>query len=157
MTSTWQSLDPETLLPHAGEMVWVHAVRHYEADVCETRTELEKLRRLKQPDGRLPAWAGIEIMAQTAAVHAGIRRREEKKPPQPGFLVSTRRYNCHATFFPAGGRLNTRVEREFGSDTGMCVLTCRIEDADRQKVLADARINVYVPPPEAHPDPPDAP
>lgn len=145
MTSEWQDIEPETLLPHSGHMVWVHSVQHVEADICETRTDTEKLHLLKQPDGRIPCWAGIEIMAQTAAVHAGMRIRKEHQSPRPGFLVSTRRYQCHVPFLPAGGRLTTRVVREFGSDVGMCILGCTIEDTDRKTMLAEARMNVYIP------------
>lgn len=141
----WRNESPAVWLPHTGDMVMIHQVLDVADKVCCCLTEVDRLVHFRRADGRIPAWAGIEIMAQAAAVHDGIRRHAANLPPQPGFLVSTRSYACHAPFFLPSQHLVTRVEKEFGGDTGMCVLACSIVNQQDANPLVDARINVYAP------------
>ena len=58
---------------------------------------IQNLRELVVPeaglfveDGQVPAWVGIEYMAQAIAAWAGCRARAAGKPPQLGFLLGSR-------------------------------------------------------------------
>ena len=59
------------LLPHAGDMILLDAVESFDADSITTHLRVKSTGLLNLSDGSLPAWAGIEIMAQTVAAFAG--------------------------------------------------------------------------------------
>ena len=58
----------------------------------------------------VPAWAGIEYMAQTIAAHAGLEARARGEPPAIGFVIGTRAYSTSVEEFPNGSRLTVTVE-----------------------------------------------
>lgn len=49
--------------------------------------------------GNVPAYVGIEQMAQCIAVHAGARARIEGEPPPLGFLLGTRLFRSSIACF----------------------------------------------------------
>jgi len=65
--------DIERLIPHAGAMVLLDRVVHWDAALLtgETEAHLRPDNPLRR-DGRLAAIAGVEIAAQAMAVHGGL-------------------------------------------------------------------------------------
>ena len=63
-------------------------------------------------DAGVPAWAGVEYMAQTIAAHAGVEARARGEPPAIGFLLGTRAYSTSVEKFPNGSKLTVTVEPE---------------------------------------------
>jgi predicted hotdog family 3-hydroxylacyl-ACP dehydratase len=132
----------EELLPHAGEMILLDAV-------LEAGEEHMVCRRSVRPDpfsdtdGSLPAWAGVELMAQCVAAWAGWQARHEQRAVQLGFLLGTRHYRCDVAAFPAGSELTVSAVRNFHDDNGMAVFACRIEASCG---CAEARLTVFSPP-----------
>lgn len=49
--------------------------------------------------GGVPAWTGIEYMAQTAAVWVGLEDTRANKKIEPAFLISSRQYTAHKSLF----------------------------------------------------------
>lgn len=75
--------------------------------------------------GAVPAWAGLEMMAQAVAAWAGSRAREQGETgARAGYLLACRSYDCDGDAFPAGAalRIHIRVvlrqDNGFGSFTG---------------------------------------
>lgn len=58
----------------------------------------------------VPAWAGIEFMAQTAAVWLGLADERAGRHIAPAFLISTRHYTAHKPVFALGDSLHVAVE-----------------------------------------------
>jgi predicted hotdog family 3-hydroxylacyl-ACP dehydratase len=76
----------EELVPHSGRMVLLNRVIEFDEDamVAEVIVRDDGL----FGDGNMvPAWLGIEYMAQTIAVLGGMKRRLAGKPLNPGFLL----------------------------------------------------------------------
>ena len=94
-------------------------------------------------DGSLPAWVGIELMAQSVAAYAGCRARSEGNPVELGFLLGTRKFECNVEHFPAGAELQIHALRSLEDDNGMGVFECHIHGAG---IHASARLNVFRPP-----------
>lgn len=95
-------------------------------------------------DDGLPAWVGVELMAQTVASWAGLRHLEAGEAIQLGFLLGTRRYEVKVPFFPFGKRLVICARQELVSEQGLAVFICRIElDGE---VVATASLNAFQPP-----------
>lgn len=131
------------LLPHAGDMVLLDAVEVFDAESIETRLEVKPSGLLNLPDGSLPAWVGIEIMAQTVAAFAGCHARQAGLPVELGFLLGTRSFQCNVEHFPAGSLLRIRAIRSLQDDNGMGVFECHL---DGPGIHAEARLNVFRPP-----------
>lgn len=99
--------------------------------------------------GEVPAWVGIEYMAQTVAAWAGGRARGEEQAPRPGLLLGTRRFEAACAGFPSGARLRIEARCELIGGNGLGQFDCRIEMEGRQ--VAAARLTVLDPPKGANP------
>lgn len=130
------------LLPHAGEMILLDAVIKAEDEriACLRTVRGEGL--FEDADG-LPAWAGVELMAQAIAAWAGHLARQARQPVRLGFLLGTRHYHCDVDGFPPGTELRVEAARSFHDDSGMAVFACRIDSAIG---CAEALLNVFSPP-----------
>jgi predicted hotdog family 3-hydroxylacyl-ACP dehydratase len=136
--STWPI---EQLLPHAGSMVWLDRLVEWDAErvVCERtvrRGDLEVT-----ADG-LPAWAGIELMAQAIATWNGCQVLAAGGQVRPGFLLGTRAYRVDADAFPVGSTLRVEAIRTFHDEDGMASFACRITT---HGIEAEARLTVFSP------------
>jgi predicted hotdog family 3-hydroxylacyl-ACP dehydratase len=92
-------------------------------------------------NGGVPAWVGIEYMAQTVAAHAGFAARRRGEPPAVGFLLGTRSYESRVGSFPNGSRLTIEVA-PLWTDAGVAAFDCTIA---LDETLAKAVLNTYVP------------
>jgi predicted hotdog family 3-hydroxylacyl-ACP dehydratase len=89
----------------------------------------------------VPAWVGIEYMAQAVAAHAGFEARLRGEPPAVGFLLGTRSYENRLPAFPAGSRLTVTVE-PLWTEAGVGVFRCTIA---LDEIVAEAVVNTYRP------------
>ena len=130
------------VVPHAGEMILLDSIEAIEAEriVCVRAVQPNTL--FVDADGSLPAWVGVELMAQSIAAWAGCRSRADQQPVQLGFLLGTRHYTCNVDAFPPGSCLRVEAARSFHDEHGMGVFTCSI---DAPGIRADARLTVYRP------------
>lgn len=132
----------ERLLPHTGRMIFIDRVVTWEAEriVCE--------RTVRPGDtlveaGGLPAWAGVELMAQAIAAWNGCQVLANGGTIRPGFLLGTRAYRADTDVFPVGTTLVVEAVRRFHDDDGMGAFACRI---DAEGMHAEARLTVFSPP-----------
>jgi predicted hotdog family 3-hydroxylacyl-ACP dehydratase len=78
-------------------------------------------------EGRIPAWVGIEYMAQAIAAFAGIVAKLESRPSRLGFLLGTRLYKSAVTHFSCNQPLHIYVKQELRDDIDNLVLfNCEI-------------------------------
>lgn len=128
------------LVPHAGQMLLLDKVIEYDNEslVAEVVVRGDGLFNVVD---QVPAWVGIEYMAQTIAAHGGMMCVLAGKPIQLGFLLGTRRYVSNITAFKVGERLTITVNRIM-EDQGLGVFNCHII-ADGIDI--SAKLNVYQP------------
>lgn len=131
------------LLPHAGDMILLDGVERFDDDSVETLLLVRADGLLSAADGNLPAWAGVEIMAQSVAAFAGCHARQAGQAVELGFLLGTRNYRCNVESFPVGAQLRVRATRSLQDDNGMGVFECHL---DGPGIHAEARLNVFRPP-----------
>ncbi|MBI2769166.1 MAG: hypothetical protein HYX47_06065 [Burkholderiales bacterium] len=95
-------------------------------------------------DGAVPAWIGIEYMAQTISAWAGGRgRRAGGRGPRIGLLLGSRRYTAHCSGFPAGATLRVEARCELYGDNGLGMFDCTIRQGGT--LLASAKVSVFEP------------
>lgn len=131
----------DQLLPHAGRMVWLDRLVEWDTErvVCERTVRAGDLE--VTADG-LPAWAGIELMAQAVAAWNGCQVLSVGNPVRPGFLLGTRAYRADADAFPVGSLLRVEAVRTFHDEDGMASFACRITTPGAH---AEARLTVFSP------------
>lgn len=94
--------------------------------------------------GEVPAWIGIEYMAQTVSAWAGRgERRLSGGAPKLGLLLGSRRYIAHRAAFPAGAVLRIEAHCELMGDNGLGMFECLIQMDGEQ--MASARLAVFEP------------
>lgn len=108
----------ETLIPHRGPAVLVHELREWREEGCVVLARIPSDHPHLDSDGRLPAWAGLELMAQAASVFSGERHLRAGRPIRIGYLLGTRSYACEADSFPAGAELEIEVRVRFMDEEG---------------------------------------
>lgn len=126
------------LLPHRGKAVLIDTVLEDTPDSIRVNARVDHDSPYFVPRHGLPAWVGLELMAQAIAAHAGLGARRERKPPRAGMLLGTRRYEAFTDYFPEGQTLEVRAVRDFGDDGGLAACACTILCEDQ--VLARATI-----------------
>ena len=128
------------LLPHVSNMVLLDRVVEYDQESLIAEVEVRKDGLFG--DGKtIPAWIGIEYMAQTVAAHGGMMCHLVGKPINLGFLLGTRRYISNISDFTVGTRLTVKVNRLI-EDQGLGVFDCQILG---DGIDISAKLNVYQP------------
>ncbi|MEI7376525.1 hotdog family protein [Dickeya chrysanthemi] len=144
MSSGYHSAD--YYLPHHSPMVMVAEVVRVDQNSACCRVQVSPasvLGPFLDADGNLPAWFGIEIIAQTVGVWAGWHQRQQQdEKPRPGMLLGGRGYHCQQDFFPAGSLLEVNVtllmrDDKIGSFDGDILIA--------GEVFASGRVNTYQP------------
>ncbi|MBC9249087.1 3-hydroxylacyl-ACP dehydratase [Pseudomonas alcaligenes] len=131
------------LIPHAADMILIDEVVSFGDEDIETRLTVRPGGLFSQADGSLPAWVGVELMAQSIAAYAGCQARQAGLPVELGFLLGTRKFECNVECFPAGSTLHIKALRSLQDDNGMGVFECQLSGPG---IEAFARLNVFRPP-----------
>jgi predicted hotdog family 3-hydroxylacyl-ACP dehydratase len=137
----FKNTDIVELMPHSGNMALLDRLIEYD-DNSASAELVVRGDGLLGDDKTVPAWAGIEYMAQTIAVYAGIIAKITGDPIKLGFLLGTRRYKSNVAEFKVGSTLTVRVEKIM-QDERLGVFDCRIQG---DNVEISANLNVYEPP-----------
>lgn len=138
MTERYQIAD---LVPHSGSMSLLTRVTAYGEQWLEAEVDIHSDSMFVEEKG-VPAWIGVEYLAQAIAAYAGLQQRQQSKTPKLGFLLGTRRYQCNTDWFATGQTLSIRVECEMQAENGLHVFNCQLTG---EQVLASANLNVYQP------------
>ncbi len=141
MTVATRSLD--VLLPHAGPMVLLDEVL---AVGDETVRALATVRRdglfAGPHEAGLPAWVGMEYLAQAIAAWSGFHERALGRPVHPGFLVGARAFHSSIGTLPYGVVLTVEAERLMEDGEGIGVFDGRVTGAGVEQTV---RLKVYLP------------
>ena len=139
---------PQQLLPHRAPMLLLDAMLDRGADSAGARVDI----RANSPFcdvalGGVPAWVGVEYMAQTIGAWAGALRLQHGKEVTVGFLLGARRYESDCELFPLGSELTVRIDVLFSQPEGLGSFACRIDGRapDGRALSASARINAFLP------------
>ncbi|MDX2507429.1 MAG: hypothetical protein QNL62_23550 [Gammaproteobacteria bacterium] len=129
------------LVPHSGKMSLLdNIVEHRDvwlrAEVCIT------VDSMFADEHGVPAWIGLEYMAQAVAAFSGWQERLKGGSPKLGFLLGTRKYICTTDYFSVGTTLTVTVQLEMEAENGLNVFQCVLQG---EGVDASANLNVFQP------------
>lgn len=129
------------LVPHSGLMCLVDKVTQWDdrSILCSSNTHRDAVHPLRR-DGRLSAVHAFEYGAQAAAVHGGLRAREQGATAPPGYLAALRDARLYVSRLDnIDAPLEIFATRLFG-DKANTVYECRISAANTQ--IAEGRITI---------------
>jgi predicted hotdog family 3-hydroxylacyl-ACP dehydratase len=130
------------LLPHTGNMVLLDSVSSFDEHGLTARLQVRSKGLLPGNPSCVPAWFGIEYMAQAVAAYAGIQDKQAGQPIKLGFLLGTRHYHSNVAALTEGTELLVSVEKII-QDDALGVFDCRITG---DNIDITAKLNVYQPP-----------
>ncbi len=133
-----------SLIPHAAPMVLLDRVLEVGAETLTAEVNITPASMFFDGSG-VGAWVGIEYMAQAIAAFAGYAALEDGGSVKVGFLLGSRRYECHCASFQNGSVLQVQVQRVLQSENGLGAFDCRITRAHTGMLLATATVTVFQP------------
>ncbi len=128
-------MSARNFMPHREPMLLLDTLVDIGVDfaVCEWRASNSAF--LDPKDG-VPAYTGIETMAQCIAVHAGARARIQGLEPPLGLLLGTRRFESSIGYFEPGRQYLARCDALFRDAQGMSSFACKLLDGDTRVAWA---------------------
>lgn len=133
----------EELLPHAGPMLLLDEVLAVDGERIRARTTARRdglFTAAREPG--VPAWMGMEYLAQAIAAWSGYRELEQGNPVRPGFLVGARTFHSSVGTIPADVVLTVEAERLMEDRAGIGVFDGHVSG---EGVEQTSRIKVYLP------------
>jgi len=135
------NLPAAELLPHASPMLLVRSVLAHspERTVCAVLVADSEL--FRAADGRVPAYVGLEYMAQCIAAHGGLLARALGTPPAPGLLVGAKQLALHREWLDADESLEVEA-RLLGRAGALASFGCALRAG--AELVAEGTLSVYV-------------
>jgi len=134
------------LVSHRGPMLLLDAVASVDANHIVTTTRVRR-DGLFDRNGEVPAYVGIEYMAQAMSALNGYGLRRQGLPIRLGFLAGTRRFTSHVPSLRCGELLQVTACRLLITADGLGAFDCRIEAIRPEglALLCEARVSAYAP------------
>jgi predicted hotdog family 3-hydroxylacyl-ACP dehydratase len=135
-------LPAESLLPHRPPMLLIDRALEANDDTI-TASAVVHADTIFVENGRLPAHALLEYMAQTMGLWACWQAKQAGLPPPVGFLLGTRSLKLAVDSVAVGSDLALRATRIYISDEGLAQFDC--EARLNGELIACAKINAFQP------------
>ncbi|MDR3669383.1 MAG: hypothetical protein P4L36_00980 [Holophaga sp.] len=129
------------IVPHRPPLLLIDAVQEADGEHCTSLTRVDPQAWYADGAGAMPAWFGLELMAQTIAAFSGNRNRG--RAPRIGYLLGTRQYRCEVAVFPAGALLEVTARVDYADEAGLSAFACELRCGGA--VLARAILKVFEP------------
>jgi len=142
MAATGERFRVEDLVPHRGAMSLLDEIVDFGPDWLRARVTPRPGSLFATAAG-VPAWVGIEYMAQAAAAFGGIEHVRRGERPSIGLLIGARYYRCVQDFFSFGTALDAHVRIAMRDAEDFAAYDCRIELAG--EAVANCTLKAYRP------------
>ncbi|KAB0643706.1 hotdog family protein [Burkholderia latens] len=131
------------VLPHRGTMLLLDAIERCSATGIEVTAIARRDAWYADGNGAMPAWIGIELMAQAIAAHVGLLAAHAGGRAKPGVLLGANRYVAHRPAFGADTVLRIMARELLRGDEGHGAYECAIHAEGA--CFAEAVVKVYQP------------
>ena len=131
----------EAVLPHAGAMVLLSRIVRHAHDHTVCAVDVSTASAFHVWGHGVPAWVGMEYMAQCIAAHGGLRARATGEPVPVGVLLGSRAIELHVDGFVAGRRLHVEARRVWGRSE-LFAFACAVTDAGTGAPLVTGSLTV---------------
>lgn len=114
-------LNVAELVPHSGEIVLLDEVHDVSESALKASTRVRGDGLFNVTPEAVPAFIGVEYMAQAIAAWAGWRGRQAGEPVKPGLLLGAREFTANVANLPVGTELEIQVDRVIEMENGLAV------------------------------------
>ena len=127
------------VLPHVGRLLLLDELLDASAERVSCAVTIRADSMFCDGVNGVPAWVGLEYMAQTVSAYSGIDEARSGVPATIGLLLGTRRYKSEVPYFPIGARLTVNAEMLLHDENDLVAFDCKILDGDRVLASADVK------------------
>ena len=131
------------VLPHAGAMLLLDELLELGDEHITCGVYVSERTRFCDAGRGVPAWVGIEYMAQTMCAFSGVEEVRAGLKPSIGLLLGTRRYQSEVEWFGVGTDLLVRADLQLRDENDLVAFQCCISEGGR--VLARGDVKAYRP------------
>lgn len=131
------------VLPHSGGMLLLDELLEHDEEHVSCAVRVRAHTRFCDGEKGVPAWVGIEYMAQTMCAYSGIEEVRAGLRPSIGLLLGTRRYQADVEWFAPGSDLVVRADLQLRDDNDLVAFQCSIHEGER--LLARGDVKAYRP------------
>ena len=133
----------EAIIPHRGSMLLLDAIDTFTDTTLAAFAHVDPHAWYADAAGAMPAWIGIEVMAQAIAAHVALLAMRGGGQARPGVLLGSRSYQALQPAFRGGARLHVQVTELLRSDAGHGAYECTIDAGGVR--CAEAIVKVFQP------------
>jgi predicted hotdog family 3-hydroxylacyl-ACP dehydratase len=137
MSKAWPVSD---LLTHRDPMIFIDRVLKADRRGLVAEVRIESGKPFYEEGVGVPAWVGLEYMAQSIAAFSGLKAKAVDQDVPPGLLIGCREYSSDVAVFPDGAELTISVSELDVMDGSLGAFDCTIGDTD---IIVTARLMVY--------------
>jgi predicted hotdog family 3-hydroxylacyl-ACP dehydratase len=134
---------PTQVLLHRPPLLLLDCIQEATEESCLATVRVDPTAWYAEPDGAMPGWFGIELMAQAVSAFSGSNKHRVGLPPRIGFLLGTRDYECRVPRFPAGEALEVEVRLNYFDESGLSAFACEIRQLGQ--TVARATLKTFEP------------
>lgn len=131
------------LIAHRGAMLLLDYIVTVTESSMHASAQVNSSAWYSNEHGNMPAWIGLELMAQTIAAFVGWEARHQLAPVKKGVLLGSRNFQSNVSEFLASEPLEITATLVFRAENGLGTFNCEIKKD--QTILATATLNVYEP------------
>jgi len=131
----------EDFMPHQSPMILLHKLIEWGPEKITAKVMINEDVPFCR-DGIVPAYIGLEYMAQACALWSGLRASEKRIGPRVGFLLGTRNFNALYSDFERGDELLVIALLKYEAE-GMGHFECYIQRSG--ETVATAHVSVFQP------------
>jgi predicted hotdog family 3-hydroxylacyl-ACP dehydratase len=131
------------VLPHVGRMLLLDELLDHEPAHVTCGVTIHAGTMFCDGVKGVPAWVGLEYMAQAVCAFSGIEEVRASRSPSIGLLLGSRSYECHCGWFELGATLLIRADLQLRDENDLVAFACTIHDKDR--LLARGDVKAYRP------------
>ena len=133
----------DEVLPHAGGMLLLDELLELGEEFITCAVRVRAHTRFCDGVNGVPAWVGLEYMAQTMCAYSGVEEVRAGLPPSIGLLLGTRRYESEVEWFGLGSDLVVRADLQLRDENNLVAFQCAIHEGGR--LLARGDVKAYRP------------
>ncbi len=131
------------LVPHRAPMLLLESIVDWDLNGVDAVINPRDSSLFADTKGEVPAWVGIEYMAQAISALAGIEAKKRGEPVCIGFLLGTRKYHAQVASFKPEQKLLVKVRELLRDESNLVLFNCEIYA--EEKLLASAEIKAIQP------------
>ncbi|MES1146852.1 MAG: 3-hydroxylacyl-ACP dehydratase [Solimonas sp.] len=129
----------DQILPHQGRMLLLDELLSHDDVGIVTAVTIHHDTVMCDGVNGVPAWVGMEYMAQAACAYTGVHEVRAGDKPKITLLLGTRSFKAHVPVFPIGSRLIVSAELLMCDDDNLAVFNCCIECNGQEWAVGDIK------------------